>query len=43
MLLMIARALQKYGAFVGDHSGAVMLYADASTSAQQSYMNLGLV
>jgi hypothetical protein len=30
----IARALQKYGAFVGDFSGAVSLYADASPDAQ---------
>jgi len=32
--LAIARALQKYGAFVGDLSGAVSLYADASDTAQ---------
>jgi hypothetical protein len=32
--LLIARALQKYGAFVGDYSGAVSLYADASADAQ---------
>jgi hypothetical protein len=30
----IARALQKYGAYVGDYSGAVSLYADASADAQ---------
>jgi hypothetical protein len=32
--LAIATALQKYGAFVGDYSGATSLYADASSSAQ---------
>jgi len=32
--LMIARALQTYGAFVGDFSGAVNFYADASPTAQ---------
>ena len=36
--LMIARALQKYGAFVGDYSGATSLYADASPTAQ-AYWN----
>ncbi len=35
--LIIAKALQKYGAYVGDYSGAVSLYADASESAQQAY------
>ena len=30
----IARALQEYGAFVGDYSGAVSLYAEASPDAQ---------
>jgi hypothetical protein len=33
----IARALQRYGAFVGDYSGAVSLYADASPAAQAAY------
>lgn len=33
----IARALQKYGAFVGDYSGAISLYADASPDAQAAY------
>ncbi|MEP6653663.1 MAG: hypothetical protein ABJA82_09910 [Myxococcales bacterium] len=28
------RALQEYGAFVGDYSGAVSLYAEASPEAQ---------
>ncbi len=32
--LAIATALQKYGAFVGDYSGAVSLYAEASADAQ---------
>jgi len=31
--LAIARALQKYGAFIGDYSGATALYADSSPSA----------
>jgi hypothetical protein len=31
---IVARALQKYGAYVGDFSGAVSLYADASPTAQ---------
>jgi hypothetical protein len=31
--LIIARALQVYGAFVGDYSGSVSLYADASPDA----------
>jgi hypothetical protein len=35
--LIIAKALQKYGAYLGDYSGAVSLYADASASAQQAY------
>jgi hypothetical protein len=34
---IIARALQRYGAYVGDFSGAVSLYADASPSAQAAY------
>jgi hypothetical protein len=37
---VIARALQKYGAFVADFSGAVSLYADASAAAQ-SYWGTG--
>jgi hypothetical protein len=39
---MIARALQKYGAFVGDLSGAVSLYAEASPEAIQ-YWNGGVL
>jgi hypothetical protein len=35
--LVIARALQRYGAFVGDYSGAVSLYADASAAAQSAW------
>ena len=31
--VIIARALQQYGAFVGDFSGAISLYADASPDA----------
>jgi hypothetical protein len=33
----IARALQVYGAYIGDFSGAVSLYADASPAAQTAY------
>jgi len=33
----IARALQKYGAFIGDYSGAVSLYADASDAARSAW------
>jgi hypothetical protein len=33
----IARALQTYGAYIGDYSGAVSLYADASPTAQATY------
>jgi hypothetical protein len=32
--LAIAHALQQYGAFVGDFSGAISIYADASPTAQ---------
>jgi hypothetical protein len=35
--LMIAHALQTYGAFVGDYSGAISLYADASATAQAAW------
>jgi hypothetical protein len=35
--VIIARALQKYGAFVGDYSGAVSLYGDASATAQAAW------
>ena len=38
--LAIAHALQQYGAFVGDFSGAMSLYADASAEAQ-AYWNSG--
>jgi hypothetical protein len=40
--LMIARALQTYGAFVGDYSGAISLYADESATAQ-AYWSTGLL
>lgn len=40
--LMIARALQKYGALVGDYSGAVSLYADESPEAQTYWKSVGL-
>jgi hypothetical protein len=33
----IARALQTYGAFVGDFSGAISLYADSSPAALQAW------
>ncbi|HKQ71335.1 MAG TPA: hypothetical protein VJT73_18455 [Polyangiaceae bacterium] len=35
--LVIARALQEYGALVGDFSGAMSLYADASPQAQAAW------
>jgi len=38
--LMIAKALQTYGAFVGDYSGAISLYADESATAQ-AYWSTG--
>jgi hypothetical protein len=34
---IIARALQEYGAYVGDFSGAISLYADASPDAQAAW------
>jgi hypothetical protein len=39
---VIARALQEYGAFVGDFSGAISLYADASPDALAAW-NGGLL
>ena len=33
----IARALQTYGAYIGDFSGAISLYAEASPGAQAVY------
>lgn len=38
----IARALQEYGAFVGDYSGAISLYAEASPEAQNVWRGVGL-
>ena len=35
--LAIAHALQTYGAFVGDYSGAISLYADESATAQAAW------
>jgi hypothetical protein len=35
--LAIAHALQTYGAFVGDYSGAISLYADGSAAAQAAW------
>lgn len=35
--VVIARALQEYGAFVGDYNGSVALYADASPSARAAW------
>jgi hypothetical protein len=40
--LMIARALQTYGAFVGDLSGSISLYAEAGADAL-SYWNTGVL
>jgi hypothetical protein len=40
--LMIAKALQTYGAFVGDYSGAISLYADESATAQ-AYWSSGVL
>jgi len=39
---MIARALQTYGAFVGDYSGAISLCADALATAQ-AYWSSGVL
>ncbi len=39
---IIARALQEYGAYVGDFSGAITLYADASPDALAAW-NAGLL
>jgi hypothetical protein len=37
----ILRALQVYGAYVGDYSGAISLYADNSPEAQAYYDSIG--
>ena len=34
---VIMRALQEYGAYVGDYSGALSLYAENSPAAQASW------
>jgi len=34
---MILRALQEYGAYVGDFSGALSLYAENSAAAQAAW------
>jgi hypothetical protein len=34
---IIARALQEYGAYVGDFAGAIVIYADASPTAQAAW------
>jgi hypothetical protein len=36
---IVARALQEYGAYIGDYSGAVNVYADGSTTAQSEWDN----
>lgn len=40
--LVVARALQEYGALVGDYSGAVSLYADESPDAR-AYWDAGIL
>ncbi|MEM9068051.1 MAG: hypothetical protein AAGE52_06070 [Myxococcota bacterium] len=35
--VVVARALQEYGAFVGDFSGAITIYADAHPDAQAAF------
>jgi hypothetical protein len=40
--LAIGHALQQYGAFIGDFSGAVSLYADESPTAQ-AYWSTGVL
>lgn len=37
----VLRALQVYGAYVGDYSGAISLYADNSPEAQAYYNSIG--
>ncbi len=37
--VMVARALQKYGAYVGDYSGALSLYAENSPTALNYWRN----
>jgi hypothetical protein len=40
--VVVARALQKYGAYVGDYSGALSLYAENSPEAQ-AYWSSGVL
>jgi hypothetical protein len=35
----VCRALQEYGAYVGDYSGAISLYAENSPEAQEHWAN----
>jgi hypothetical protein len=37
---IVAEALQRYGAFVGDYSGAISLYAENSPAAQAHWKGL---
>lgn len=37
---IIARALQRYGAYCGDYAGATVLYADSSPSARAAWQGL---
>jgi hypothetical protein len=37
---IVAEALQKYGAYVGDYSGAISLYAENEPSAQAYWSNV---
>ena len=37
--MAICRALQEYGAYVGDYSGAISLYAENSPEAQEYFAN----
>jgi hypothetical protein len=40
---VIARALQEYGAYVGDFSGSLNLYADDSPDARAAWSSGGLL
>jgi hypothetical protein len=39
---IVMRALQVYGAYVGDYSGAISLYADNSPEAKAAWTTMGL-